>query len=216
MADVSPSPVVAVPNEGENLLGDKKPDDADVDVKKNGGSNVPHEGGEKVGLKKTITLVNGVTIIVGSIIGSGIFISPKGFSINYIINRVWFIFICFIRFCFYLPQPGVQQQVGSVGLSLIVWVFGGLFSMCGAYCYAELGTLIHESGADYAYIMQAMGKFVAFLRLWVECVVVRPVTSTLIALAFSNYIIYPLFDNSPSDIPDSAIRLLAVVCLCMI
>ena len=120
------------------------------------------------------------------------------------------------RFCFYLFQPGVQQQVGSVGLSLIVWVFGGLFSMCGAYCYAELGTLIHESGADYAYIMQSMGKFVAFLRLWVECVVVRPVTSTLIALAFSNYIVYPLFDNCPSDNPDSAIRLLSVVCLCMI
>jgi L-type amino acid transporter 8 len=186
MADSANSqpPVISLNPEVDNLLGNRSGEDSG-EVKTNGEIQVPQGEPTKVGLKKTITLINGVTIIVGSIIGSGIFISPKG----------------------------VQQQVGSVGLSLIVWVFGGLFSMCGAYCYAELGTLIHESGADYAYIMQSMGKFVAFLRLWVECIVVRPVTSTLIALAFSNYIIYPLFDNCPSETPDSAIRLLSVVCL---
>jgi L-type amino acid transporter 8 len=184
MADAQPQ-VVAEPNEAADLLENNKLEEAGGETKNNGGTDVPHEGEERVGLKKTITLINGVTIIVGSIIGSGIFISPKG----------------------------VQQQAGSVGLSLIVWICGGIFSMFGAYCYAELGTLIHESGADYAYIMTAMGKFVAFLRLWVECVVVRPVTSTLIALAFSNYIIYPLFEGCPGANPDFAIRMLAILCL---
>lgn len=69
---------------------------------------------ESVGLKPKLGLMNGITIIVGCMIGSGIFISPKG----------------------------VIQGTGSVGLSITVWVLSGLFSLIGSYCYAELGTTI--------------------------------------------------------------------------
>lgn len=139
---------------------------------------------ERVNLKPKITLINGVTVIVGSIIGSGIFVSPKG----------------------------VLAQTGSVGLSLIVWFMCGVFSLIGSYCFAELGTEIVRSGADYAYIYEAFGPFLAFLRLWVEAIVVRPCTTAVVALTFAYYIIEPLYPDCPQ--PDIAVQLLAALCIC--
>ncbi|KAK2166211.1 hypothetical protein NP493_1331g00000 [Ridgeia piscesae] len=135
-------------------------------------------------LKPKITLLNGVTMIIGSVIGSGIFVSPSG----------------------------VQKHVGSVGVSLIVWLSCGLFSIIGAHCYAELGTLIVKSGADYAYIYEAFGPFMAFLRLWVEVMVVRPCSQAIVALTFATYIIDPIFPDCPK--PEIATRLLAALCIC--
>ena len=136
-----------------------------------------------VQLKKQITLLNGVTVIVGSIIGSGIFVSPTG----------------------------VLEQVGSVGASLLVWLLCGLFSTLGAYCYAELGTMIVRSGADYAYILESFGPLLAFLRLWVEAIVVRPCTTAIVALTFAYYVIQPLFPDCEQ--PENAVRLLAAICI---
>nr|XP_053628358.1 large neutral amino acids transporter small subunit 1-like [Cherax quadricarinatus] len=136
-----------------------------------------------VGLKPKMTLLNGITVIVGSIIGSGIFISPTG----------------------------VLQNTGSVGMALVVWITSGIFSMVGAYCYAELGCMIQKTGADYAYIMVTFGPFLAFMRLWVECIIVRPCSQTIVALTFSVYIMKPFF---PTCIPpDDSARLLAAVCI---
>merc|ERR1711935_717116 len=115
------------------------------------------DGEEKVGLKPRLGLLQGCNIIVGSIIGSGIFVSPGG----------------------------VLQNTGSINMALTVWIIAGIFSMIGAFCYAELGCMIKNSGADYAYIMITFGRFLAFMRLWVECIVVRPATTAIVALTFS-------------------------------
>lgn len=138
------------------------------------------------GLAKSLTLFNGVSIIVGCIIGSGIFVSPTG----------------------------VQEKAGSVGLSLIIWVVCGIFVGIGSYCYAELGTLIHKSGADYAYIMEAFGPFLAFIRLWIESVVVRPCTATIVALTFAIYMLRPFYPDC--DPPAGSTQLLAASLLILL
>lgn len=136
-----------------------------------------------VNLKPQITLLNGITVIVGCIIGSGIFISPRG----------------------------VLLHSGSVGMSILVWLGCGLHSMIGAYCYAELGTSIIRSGADYAYIFEAFGPFMAFIRLWVECIIVRPCLTAIVALTFGKYIIEPLYVDCQQ--PVLAVTFLAALCI---
>ena len=84
----------------------------------------------------------------------------------------------------------------------------------GAYCYAELGCMITKSGADYAYIHVTFGPFLAFIRIWIECMIVRPCTLAIQSLTFSLYIIKPLFPEC--DPPDESTRLLAAVCLCSV
>lgn len=148
--------------------------------------NPASSGGQDdtVELKPKMTLLNGCTVIVGSIIGSGIFVSPSG----------------------------VLQETGSVNMALVVWIISGLFSMVGAYCYAELGCMIKKTGADYAYIMVTFGPFLAFIRLWVECIIVRPCSQAIVALTFSIYATKPFFPEC--DPPDESVRILAAVCIC--
>ncbi|XP_023935482.1 large neutral amino acids transporter small subunit 1 [Bicyclus anynana] len=137
-------------------------------------------------LEAKMSLLNGITVIVGSIIGSGIFVSPTG----------------------------VLMYTGSVNASLIVWVASGVFSMIGAYCYAELGTMIRVSGADYAYIMETFGPFAAFVRLWIECMIVRPCSQAIVALTFSVYVLKPIFPECAP--PEDATRLLAACCILLL
>ncbi|KAL3071010.1 hypothetical protein niasHS_016208 [Heterodera schachtii] len=144
--------------------------------------------GDDTGLKPKIGLFGGVMVIVGCIIGSGIFISPKG----------------------------VHENILSVGWSLVIWVVCGLFSAIGAYCYAELGTFIRESGGDYAYVLAAFGPLCGFLRMWIECVIVRPCTITAVAITFATYILQPFYPVCP--LPPFAPQFLAaavIILLCL-
>lgn len=137
-------------------------------------------------LQKKIGLLNGVAIIVGIIIGSGIFVSPRG----------------------------VLKEAGSIGLALVVWILCGLLSGLGALCYAELGTCIPKSGGDYAYIFEAFGPLPAFIFLWVALVIITPAGNAITALTFANYILEPFFTSCPP--PPSAVRLIATLVICLL
>lgn len=150
-------------------------------VSSNSGSKIfdsePSSG--PIQLKKQLGLMNGVGIIVGVIIGSGIFISPKG----------------------------VLLSAGSIGSSMIVWLSCGLLVMCGALCYAELGTAIPKSGGEFAYLKEAFGPLSAFLYLWVTFLIIYPTGNAIIALTFAEYILQPLYPDCKA--PELAVQLLA-------
>lgn len=97
-------------------------------------------------------------------------------------------------------------------MALTVWLICGLFSMVGAYCYAELGCMIRKAGGDYSYIMVTFGPFIAFIRLWAECLIVRPCNMAIVSLTFASYATKLFFPEC--DAPDEANRCLAAACIC--
>lgn len=146
-------------------------------------------GKDAVALKPRLGLLSGVSVIVGGIIGSGIFVAPTG----------------------------IVRYAGSPGLSLIVWFLTGVVCTIGALCYAELGTLIPKSGADYAYIRHCWGDLPAFMYLWVSLVMVFPMSNAIGAITFSHYFLQPILngmgclDEIP---PEFAVQLLAAAVMC--
>ena len=137
-------------------------------------------------LRRTLGLHNGLAIIVGMMIGSGIFVSPKG----------------------------VMREVHSIGASLLIWSLSGVTAFIGAMCYAELGTCITSSGSDYAYIREGFGPFPAFLFVWVAVVLMLPVTLAIAALTFANYVLQPAFLTC--DPPANAVLLTAILAVGML
>ncbi|CDQ86608.1 unnamed protein product [Oncorhynchus mykiss] len=144
-------------------------------------SESTEEGSGRVALKKEIGLVSACNII-----GSGIFVSPKG----------------------------VLENASSVGLALIVWIVTGVITAIGALCYAELGVTIPKSGGDYSYVKDIFGGLAGFLRLWIAVLVIYPTNQAVIALTFSNYVLQPLFPSCFP--PENGLRLLAAVCLLLL
>ena len=144
------------------------------------------EQGTFVGLQRKLGLVSGICLIVGTMIGSGIFASPRY----------------------------VMENSGSVGLTLIVWSLCGVLAMFGALCYAELGTMIPLSGADYVYILQAFGPLPAFLYSWTSVTVIYPSQFAIICLPFGAYLIEPIFPGC-GDREDlqHVVKLLAAVAI---
>lgn len=141
-----------------------------------------------VNLKKSVGLISGTSLIVGTVIGSGIFISPKG----------------------------VLSETGSVGLSLIVWAAGGILSLLGALSYAELGCIVKKSGGEYAYMYEAMGRVAAFLYAWTRIMIMTPSSVCIITLTFAQYLITFFPYCGVPDVPLKVIAATTIVTLCVI
>src|ERR1043166_3428015 len=100
------------------------------------------------------------SIVVGTVIGSGIFLVPKTMINN----------------------------VGTPSLVFVVWVVGGLLSLAGALSYAELSAAIPEAGGEYAYLREAYGPLWGFLYSWTQMWVAKSGSIATLATAFCVYL----------------------------
>lgn len=139
----------------------------------------------RVGLRRTLGIPGGIAFLVGTIIGSGIFATPR-----------W-----------------VMIYTGSVGLNMVVWSLCGVIALFGGLCYIELGTSIPKLGAEYAYFLEIYGPFPAFLLSWIYVIFIKP-SAVMILLVFGAYIVEAFFPGCSNDNEyNQLVKLLAAAAL---
>lgn len=106
-----------------------------------------------------LTAFSAIAIIVGIVIGAGIFKTPSM----------------------------VAGVTGDAGWLLVAWVLGGLISLAGALCYAELATTYPHAGGDYHFLARAFGKDISFLYAWAKATVINTGSIALLAFVFGDY-----------------------------
>lgn len=136
-------------------------------------------------LPRVLGLISIIGIVVGTMIGSGIFINPAK----------------------------VAKDVGTPGLMLAVWILGGILSFFGALAVAELGTMFTRAGGIYVYLREAYGPLVAFLFGWTLLLVIESGTIATLAVGFSSKYLPYFFDLSGLQTRVVAISLIAGLAL---
>ena len=110
-------------------------------------------------LKKNITLIEAMAIVVGMIIGSGIFLKPGI----------------------------VLQSAGSPLMSILAWITGGIITLASALTIAEIAAVIPKSGGLYVYLSELYGEAFGFLLGWVQTIISYPASVAAQAIAFATY-----------------------------
>lgn len=121
---------------------------------------------------KSLTYLNGLSLVVGLIIGSGIFSSPAS----------------------------VNSNAGSPGAAIIVWVVSGILAWTGACSYAELGGAIPLNGGAQIYLGKIFGEWAGFLFTWCAVVVLRPGSSAIIAIIFGEYLVRAVIGPDAAEV----------------
>ena len=138
-------------------------------------------------LARRLTLFDATMIVMGGIIGAGIFSNP------YV----------------------VAQLVHSTSLILGVWIAGGLIALAGAFIYAELSSQVSETGGQYVYLRDAMHPVVGFVYGWSMLFVIQTGAMAAVALIFANHVFavagMTASEWSAALLAASALILLAIV-----
>lgn len=113
-------------------------------------------------LPRRLNLVDALSIVVGIVIGGGIFVVPNL----------------------------VARNLSSSGLILSAWIFAGVVSFFGALACAELGAAIPSSGGQYVFLRESYGPFAGFLYGWTMFVVARTGQAAWLAVTFALYVSY--------------------------
>jgi basic amino acid/polyamine antiporter, APA family len=137
-------------------------------------------------LARTLGFRDLLFIVIGSVIGSGIFLTPGG-----VLNQVG----------------------GSIVPALMVWLVGGLLSLLGALTYGELSVTNPSAGGLYVFIRDAFGRFPAFMFGWTFFTVITSGSVAALAVAFTKYLgqIISLTDNEAKIVAVGIIALMTVI-----
>jgi APA family basic amino acid/polyamine antiporter len=111
------------------------------------------------GYARRLGLFSGTMAVVGGIIGGGIFRTPAA----------------------------VAERAGSVGLTLAVWITGGMVALAGAFCFGELGARRPRAGGGYVYLRETFGPLPAFLYGWTLLLVIATGAIAAVAVLFADY-----------------------------
>jgi APA family basic amino acid/polyamine antiporter len=120
-------------------------------------ANVIDSAGSRAELPRVLGITSVIGILIGSVIGSGIFVAPNA----------------------------IAGLVLSPQLILAVWIVGGVLSFFGALAFAELGAMYPEAGGAYVYLREGFGRLVAFLFGWTLFFVIDSGAVATLAVAFS-------------------------------
>lgn len=112
--------------------------------------------------KKELGLLDGTMLVVGSMIGSGIFI----------------------------VSADIVRQVGSAGWLALIWVLTGIITVIAAVSYGELSAMFPNAGGQYVYLKEAYNKLIAFLYGWSFFAVIQTGTIAAVGVAFSKFAAY--------------------------
>lgn len=111
-------------------------------------------------LKRELGLFSSALVVVGGIIGSGIFFTPAA----------------------------TAAALPSAGWVVFVWALGGVVALAGALTYAELGAMLPEAGGAYVYIREAFGPLPAFLSAWMNAGLISSGAIAAVAMGFAGYL----------------------------
>lgn len=115
---------------------------------------------KRIELKRDLGPWAAASIVVGTVIGSGIFLVPRA----------------------------MIQRVGTPGWVFFIWVFGGLLSLAGALTYAELAAAMPEAGGEYNYLSEAYGPMWGFLYSWTQMWVAKSGSIATLGTGFFYYL----------------------------
>jgi APA family basic amino acid/polyamine antiporter len=126
-------------------------------------------------LKRAIGLPSATILVIANMVGTGVF-TTSGFII---------------------------AEVGSPEAMLLCWLVGGVFALCGALCYAELGALFPKAGGEYVFLRESLGKPLGFVSGWISLIVgfSAPIAAASIAFATYCFRLFPPFDGWSLTIP---------------
>src|SRR5579863_4612769 len=125
-------------------------------------------------LPRVLGASQATAIVVGTIIGSGIFLVPRE----------------------------MMQDVGSSSLVYLAWIVGGLLSLFGAMTYAELGAMLPYAGGEYVYLRGVYGDTTAFLYMWTWFAVAKPASIAAVTIGLARTLgVFPAFHWLSAHVP---------------